>query len=260
MLHSRFDQFRKTPLGVQLEAVFADPLRYAEFAALARAKVASIVAISHELGEKFPELARDTTARQFCGAMVAEVMRSHGHEVVQTRGRADGHLFTYGAVFSPLPLQRSFPILLGALDAFPSKLAAVVESFPKTRWTTRPSGTGFALVEHVCHLRDLDAVYAARIRAVLTADLPSLASVDGTALAAQREYLKDNLPEALVAFRRSRRRLCSRLKSTTASDRKRCGLRDGARRMNVEDLAREAVEHDQTHALELDELRLELRR
>src|SRR5690349_17916369 len=50
MLHSRFDQFRETPLGVQLEDVFAEPLRYAEFAALARAKVASIVAISHELG------------------------------------------------------------------------------------------------------------------------------------------------------------------------------------------------------------------
>jgi hypothetical protein len=64
------------------------------------------------------------------------------------------------------------------------RLAAVIESFPKTRWTTRPSGTGFALLEHVCHLRDLDAVYAARIRAVLTAgDLPSLPSVDGTALA-----------------------------------------------------------------------------
>jgi hypothetical protein len=245
---------------VQLEAVFADPLRYAEFAALARAKVASIVAISHELGAKFPELVRDTTARQFCGAMVAEIMRSHGHEVVQARGRADGRLFTYGAVFSPLPLQRSFSILVEALDAFPLRLAAVIESFPKTRWTTRPSGTGFALVEHVCHLRDLDAVYAARIRAVLTAgDLPSLASVDGTALAAEREYLKDSLPEALAAFRRSRRLLCSRLKSTTAAERKRCGLRDGARRMNVEDLAREAVEHDETHALELDELRMELR-
>jgi hypothetical protein len=260
VLHSRFDQFRKTPLGVQIEAVLADPLRYAEFAALARAGVASIVAIGHELGEKFPELARDTTARQFCGAMVAEVMRSHGHEVVQARGRADGRLFTYGAVFSPLPLQRSFPILLEALDAFPSKLATVVESFPKTRWTTRPAGTGFALVEHVCHLRDLDAVYASRVRAVLADDLPSLPSVDGTALAAELKYLRDSLPEALAAFRRSRRRLCGRLKSTTASQRKRCGLRDGVRRMSVEDLAREAAEHDQTHTLELDELLAELRK
>ncbi|HEY4039150.1 MAG TPA: DinB family protein, partial [Burkholderiaceae bacterium] len=89
-MHSRFDQFRKTRLGIQLETVLADPLRYVEFAALARAKVPSIVAISHELGEKFPELTDDTTARQFCGAMVAEVMRSRGHEVVQARGRAGG--------------------------------------------------------------------------------------------------------------------------------------------------------------------------
>ena len=260
MLHSRFDQFRKTPLGMQLEAVFADPLRYAEFAALARAKVASIVAISHELGEKFPELARDTTARQFCGAMVAEIMRARGHEVVQARGRADGRLFTYGAVFSPLPVQRSFPILLEALDVFPSRLAAVVESIPKALWTKRPPGTGFALVEHVCHLRDLDAVYAARVRAVLASDLPSLPSVDGTALAAEREYLKQSLPEALAVFCRSRRRLCNRFKSTTSPERRRSGLRDGTRRMNVEDLARDAVEHDETHALELDELRMDVRR
>jgi DinB family protein len=260
MLHSRFDQFRKTPLGIQLEAVFANRLRYAEFAALARAKVASIVAVSHELGEKFPELADDTTARQFCGAMVAEVMRSHGHEVVQARGRADGQLFTYGAVFSSLPVQRSFPVLVDALGDFPSKLAAVVESFPRPQWTMRPAGTGFAPVEHVCHLRDLDTVFAARARAVLTRDLPSLPSVDGTAWAAQRGYIKAKLEPALVAFHRLRSRLCARLKATTELERKRCGLRDGTRRMSLDDLVREMVEHDETHALELDELLGELRR
>jgi hypothetical protein len=245
---------------MQLEAVFADRLRYAEFAALARARVPSIVAIRHELGEKFPELAHDTTARQFCGAMVAEVMRTHGHEVVQARGRADGDLFTYGAVFSPLPLQRSFPRLVEALGGFPSKLTAVVESFPKPLWTTRPAGTGFALVEHVCHLRDLDTVYAARARAVLTRDLPSLPSVDGAAWAEQRGYLKARLNPALAAFARLRAALCTRLKATSELDRKRCGLRDGLRRMSLEDLAREMVEHDQTHALELDELVSELQR
>lgn len=260
MLHSRFDQFRKTNLGIQLEAVCADRSRYAEFAALARARVPSIIAITHELSEKFPELADDTTARQFCGAMVAEVMRSLGHEVVQARGRADGRLFTYGAVFSPLPLQRSFPHLVEALDRFPAKLAAAVASFPKPLWTTRPAGTGFALVEHVCHLRDLDAVYAARTRAVLARDLPSLPSVDGTAWAAQRGYLKAKLDPALVAFRRLRRRLSARLSAVTERERRRCGLRDGVRRMSVEDLVREMVEHDQTHALELEELLSELQR
>ncbi|HEX4598859.1 MAG TPA: DinB family protein [Burkholderiaceae bacterium] len=258
-MHSRFDRFRKTRLGIQLEAVLADPLRYVEFAALARAKVPSIVAISHELGEKFPELTDDTTARQFCGAMVADVMRSHGHDVVQARGRAGGELFTYGAVFSPLPLQRSFTHLVQALERFPAQLASVVESLPKPQWTTRPAGSGFALVEHVCHLRDLDSVYGARTRAVLTRDLPSLTSVDGAAWAAQRGYLKAALVPALASFRRLRGRLCLRLKATTGAERKRCGLRDGLRRMSLEDLVREMAEHDQTHALELDELLNELR-
>ncbi len=259
-MHSRFDQFRKTPLGIQLEAVFANPSRYLEFAALARAGVASIVAVSHELADKFPEIERDTTARQFCGAMVADIMRSHGHEVVQARGRADGRLFTYGAVFGALPLRRSFTVLLEALSGFPAKLATVVRSTPASLWTTRPSGTGFALVEHVCHLRDLDGVYTARVRAVLSGDLPTLPSVDGSAWALERAYLKQSLPRALTALRRSRGRLCERLNATTSSQRKRCGLRDGARRMSIEDLAREAVEHDETHCLELDELMAELRR
>jgi hypothetical protein len=258
LLHSRFDQFRKTPLGTQLEALLAEPSRYVEFAALARAGVASIVAVSHELADKFPEIERDTTARQFCGSMVADVMRSHGHEVVQARGRADGRLFTYGAVFGALPVRRAFPALLQALSGFPPKLAAVVRSTPASLWTTRPSGTGFALVEHVCHLRDLDGVYAARARAVLAGDLPALPSVDGSAWAVERGYLKQSLPRALAALRRSRRRLCERLSATTPSQRKRCGLRDGVRRMSIEDLVREAVEHDATHLLELDELMAEL--
>jgi len=112
----------------------------------------------------------------------------------------------------------------------------------------------------VCHLRDLDAVYAARTRAVLARELPSLPSVDGTALAAQRGYLKARLDPALVAFRRRRRRLCARLSTVTERERKRCGLRDAVRRMSLEDLVREMVEHDQTHALELDELLSELQR
>jgi len=50
------------------------------------------------------------------------------------------------------------------------------------------------------------------------------------------------------------------LKAATKLERKRCGLRDGVRRMSLEDLVREMVEHDETHALELEELLGELQR
>lgn len=257
-MHSRFDEFRRTPLGAQLEALFDAPHRYAEFAVLARAGVPSVVAITHELATKFPEAVEDTSARQFCGAMVAEVMRMHGHEIVQARGRADARVFTYGAVFSAQPVLRDVPALADAFERFPARVADVVGRIPAARATRRPEGTGFCLVEHVCHLRDLDAVFARRIRTVLAEELPVLKSVDGTALAERRQYRRERPSDALAGFRRSRARLVALVRGLDPGMLQRCGLRDGRRRMSVEDLVREAADHDAEHAQELDELAAEL--
>ena len=54
-MHSRFDRFRLTALGAQLEALIAQPERYVEFAALSRVGVAAIGAIQHEIAHKFPK-------------------------------------------------------------------------------------------------------------------------------------------------------------------------------------------------------------
>ncbi|MGN4074093.1 DinB family protein [Burkholderia gladioli] len=257
-MHSRFDRFRATPLGRQLEALIDLPERYVEFAALSRIGVAAIAAIRDDVAEKFPEVEGDTTARQFCGAMVAEMMRRHGHELVQARGRIGGTLFSYGAVFSARPLRLPFAEVIEALAAMPETLAGFVARLPPARHRQRPEGTGFSLVEHTCHLRDLDTVFAARIQAVRTAALPLLDSVDGTALAEQRGYQEQDHEAALAAFRASRRRLCHALKRLDADQLARCGLRDGVRRMTLEELVRELLDHDRTHCLELDELLAEL--
>ncbi|RQS66880.1 DinB family protein [Burkholderia sp. Bp8963] len=257
-MHSRFDRFRATPLGAQLEALIEQPERYVEFAALSRVGVAAIGAIQHDIARKFPEIAADTTARQFCGALVADVMRRRGHEVVQARGRIGGALFSYGAVFSPHPQQLPFADVVAALARMPDTLAAAVARVPAAQWTQRPDGTGFSLVEHACHLRDLDAVFADRIDAVRTAELPVILSVDGTALAEARDYLHQDLATALDAFRAARRRLGATLATLDAAQLARCGLRDGIRRMSLDELVREVLDHDRTHGLELDELVAEL--
>ncbi|KWO51914.1 DinB family protein [Burkholderia territorii] len=257
-MHSRFDRFRATPLGAQLEALIAQPERYLEFAALSRVGVAAIGAVQHEIAHKFPEIEGDTTARQFCGAMVADVMRRHGHDVVQARGRIGGTLFSYGAVFSPFPLVLPFADVVAALAAMPDRLATYAAHFPAALITRRPAGTGFSFVEHACHLRDLDAVFAARIEVVRTHELPVIESVDGTMLAAQRNYLAQPLDDALAAFRTGRAALCASAAALEPSERQRCGLRDGIRRMSLEELVRELLDHDRTHVLELDELLAEL--
>lgn len=257
-MHSRFDQFRATPTGRQLQALIESPQRYIEFAALARVGVASIAAIGDELSAKFPEIGRDTTARQFCGAMVAEVMRRNGHELIQARGRVGGSLFSYGAVFSPRPVVLAFAGVIDALALMPDRLAAFTARFPAAQRTRRPAGTGFSLVEHVCHLRDLDVVFAQRFRAIRTAHLPVIESVDGTVLARELDYLHQSLDDAREAFRRSRLRLCASLRKLKRAQLGRCGLRDGVRRMTIDELARELLDHDRTHCLELDELAAEL--
>lgn len=257
-MHSRFDRFRRTPLGQQLEALCTAPQRYLEYAALARAGVPSILAITHEVAHKFAELANDTTARQFCGALVAEVMRQHGHSLVQARGRASGSVFTYGAVFSPHPVAAGWTELLAALARFPQQVSLWVADWPTHLQCTRPQGTGFALVEHLCHLRDLDAVYRDRLQAVLTTDLPELPDVDGTALAQTRDYLNQPLAPALAQWCAGRAGLCDWLGTIPPESRQRCGLRDRLHRTSVQEWVQAWCQHDATHALELQELRAEL--
>lgn len=259
-MHSRFDRFRSTPIGQQLEAAIVLPERYIEFAALSRVGVAAIAAIADEISEKFPEIAEDTAARQFCGAMVAEVMRRNGHEVVQARGRVAGEMFSYGAVFSPRPIVLPFAEVIEELARMPARVLAAIACFDQALQLTRPAGIGFSLVEHVCHLRDLDTVFALRFKRVLSSTLPDIASVDGTALAAARDYQNRDIDAAMQAFGKSRARMCATLRQLEPQQLARCGLRDGVRRMTLEELVRELLDHDRTHCLELEELAAELQK
>ena len=101
-------------------------------------------------------------------------------------------------------------------------------------------------------------MFAERIDAVRTLDLPVIASVDGTALAAQRDYLAQPLDAAVAAFRTGRAALCTVAAALDPTQLARCGLRDGIRRMSLDELVRELLDHDRTHVLELDELLAEL--
>ncbi|MBM1169958.1 DinB family protein [Microvirga arabica] len=257
-MHSRFDEFRATPLGQQLEALANAPERYLEYAALSRVGVPAIAAIVHDLQTHFPEIAGNQAARQFCGAAVAEVMRLHHHDVLRPRGRVPGDLFTYGAIWTPLPRRLPFPELLAALRALPDEIGRRFAAVRFARRRDRPVGTGLSAVEYLCHLRDLDAVYAERVRLVLAEDLPELPSVDGLAMATERGYATQNPEAALAALGRARAALLRLLEKTSPVQRQRTGLRDGVRRVTLLELVEEIHRHDRTHVQEMNELAAEM--
>ncbi len=258
MVHSRFDDFRATPLGRQLEALIDTDVRYLEYAVLSRVGLPAVAALIHDLQTYFPEVANHQTARQFCGAAVAEVMRRHYHDILRPRGRIPGGYLTYGAVWTPLPRRLDFAELLGHLRAMPDDVVAAASAIPSQRWRSRPEGTGFSVIEHLCHLRDLDEVYIKRIRRMLSENLPILESVNGVQLAEERNYIGQEPTVAIAEFRKIRRTLVRLLEQASPDDRGRIGLFDGIRRLTLAELVEDMYRHDRTHIQELNELGHEL--
>jgi hypothetical protein len=102
--------------------------------------------------------------------------------------------------------------LVTGLAQTPDALEGVIRLFPAARLTWRPESWGgspgepFSPIEHVCHLRDIERDgYHVRIRRLLTEENPSLASIDGNALALERRYTEASVADALLAFRDARR-------------------------------------------------------
>jgi hypothetical protein len=100
--------------------------------------------------------------------------------------------------------------LTGLADA-PRQIEDAFRAIPQSRWTWKPEDWGgspgepFAPVEHACHLRDIESDgYHVRIRRLRDEVAPDLVSIDGFALAKERDYLSADPFAALAAFGRAR--------------------------------------------------------
>lgn len=257
-MHNRFDLFRQTGLGRQLEALICAPQRYSEYAALSRAGLPAVTALVHELAQHFPELETEQTARQFCGAMVGEVMRQHGHQLLRARGRVPGGYFSYGAVWSALPVAQDFASLLQQFAGMPERVARKLGTLAPAQRTQRPAGSGFCALEHLCHLRDLDRdAFLPRVQAMLHETLPTLHSVNGSLWAEQRQYLAQDYAQAAAGFVAARASLLAVLENCGEAEQQRLAVWND-KRLDLKALLADMVAHDATHLLEIDELLLAL--
>ncbi len=142
-----------------------------------------------------------------------------------------------------------------SLGAMPAKLKEIAAGLPQATWRSKPAGGGFSLVEHVCHLRDIDGDgYRVRLERMLAETGPSLPDIDGDALARQRDYLSQDLAAALAAFSSRRLEIVARLAKLTAEQRQRTGLMAGTTEITVDGLVDAMTAHDSEHLDQLDDL------
>ena len=97
------------------------------------------------------------------------------------------------------------------LQQFPEQLEAhfalippVYRTWEPTSWDGCPSEP-FPALGQICHVRDIETDgYHVRIRRIRAETHPTLASVDGDALAEARQYAKADPPQVFAAIRQAR--------------------------------------------------------
>ena len=152
-----------------------------------------------------------------------------------------------------------FQELNGSLEATPDALRRLVAEVDEAALARKPSADEFSMLEHVCHLRDIEReAYAVRIEKLLGEPQPFLPDIDGSALAAVRRYNTQRLVDALDDFAAARSANLRILKTLAVEQLSRAGTQEKVGRITLEDLILKMREHDREHLETLDELRRRL--
>jgi hypothetical protein len=145
-----------------------------------------------------------------------------------------------------------FTALLQQLAGMPAQLRLLAGTLPAGRHAQRAADGGFSLLEHACHLRDLEAEgYQLRIRRLLEEALPELQEIDGSTWAVERDYQAQSLADALDAFEAHRAATVARLAGALPQHAGRKGLFGGFGIVTLSGLAQGMAAHDAEHRQEI---------
>lgn len=155
-----------------------------------------------------------------------------------------------------LPLSRDEA--LERLTAMPESIREALERAGPSRLAMRPSDGGFSLVEHACHLRDLEREgYLLRVMRLLAEERPVLEGFAGDRVAVERDYLSQDAAAAAKEFAAARAELVRVVRGLGPGELAREGEFAG-RTVTLAAMIALAVEHDAEHRGDIERLLAEL--
>jgi DinB family protein len=151
--------------------------------------------------------------------------------------------------------EQEFRNIVKSLEETVEALQKLVSELPEKDLRWKPSETEFSVLEHVCHLRDIEEEgYAVRIQKLLTEKEPFLPDIDGAKLAEERSYNSQESRPALLGFARARKANVRVLEHLSLDQLKRSGTFEKVGSVSLERLLLMMLEHDQEHLRELSDL------
>jgi hypothetical protein len=156
------------------------------------------------------------------------------------------------------PLEQRLERMARAAD----DLAAAIAGQSEAALVRRPDLKNWAAKEIICHLRDTEELFIARLEMIAAMDEPAFgAAGQGTRAltldtpdrwAEDRQYLRNDAVHALGTFRARREGLLAHLRALSPAQWQRGGIHPVRGRMTVDDFVTMIAWHDDNH---LDQLR-----
>ncbi len=141
---------------------------------------------------------------------------------------------------------------MARLERTPDDFAAAIAGMPEAALARRPDPTNWAAKEIVCHVRDTEEGFMGRFQAILDMDEPRFQPVQPDRWATERQYLRNDVGEALGAFRARRAETLAFLRHLAPAQLERAGVHATRGRMTIRDFIAMMAWHDDNH---LDQLR-----
>lgn len=147
---------------------------------------------------------------------------------------------------------------LERLAEMPRVLERAITGRTPEQLRRQPGPELFSLVEHACHLRDLEREgYLVRVRRILAEERPELPGFDGGAVAAARDYPSQDARVAADEFAQARAELIARVGALPAATLSREAL-FGGERITLCGLLAMMAGHDAEHRAEIERLAADL--
>jgi hypothetical protein len=149
--------------------------------------------------------------------------------------------------YATWPREQRFRRLARAAEDF----AAAIAGRSEAALARRPDPKNWAPKEIVCHVRDTEEGFVLRFRALLAMDEPTLVLGDPDRWAVERQYLRNDVGEALEAFRARRRESLAFLATLAPEQWARAAVHPARGRLTADDYVSLMAWHDDNH---LDQL------
>jgi uncharacterized damage-inducible protein DinB len=141
---------------------------------------------------------------------------------------------------------------LARMERTVNDYSAAVKGVPDAKLSKRPDDKNWSAKEVVCHVRDTEESFMARFQTIMAMDEPKFLPVEPDRWAVERQYQRNDVPEALAAFKSRRDDTLRFFRGLKAEQWERGGIHATRGKMTLKDFVELMAWHDDNH---LDQLK-----